>query len=181
MESRHGTEVILRSSWTNIKSCCPGTSGIQDEWHHCVSSKGPTCAAQPPQPPWLPSWSPHSLHRPKLALLVLCLFSQQLVYIPGISNLLGSPWHFFFTSVSGPHALPFGDSPRHLTLTYCLDSGSFFGIWVKASMIPYLFLPSISKQNQHYMANTVSATSLTCDQRDLWGPTWLNMRKHFCR
>lgn len=96
MESRHGTEVILRSSWTNIKSCCPGTFGIQDEWHHCVSSKGPTCAAQPPQPPWLPSWSPHSLHRPKLALLVLCLFSRQLVYVPGISNLLGSPWHFFF-------------------------------------------------------------------------------------
>lgn len=40
-ESRQGTEAMLRSSRANIKSCCPGPSGL----HHCVSSKGLTCAA----------------------------------------------------------------------------------------------------------------------------------------
>lgn len=113
---------------------------------------------------------PHSLQSPELPLLVSHIFSQQIFYKPGISTLLGSPLHFFFTSLLHLHTLPF-------RVSLSLPPAQ---ILLHVSCILYPCTTSI------IWPTPVSATSLTrsqapWDKSGLWGPGWLNMGKHFCR
>lgn len=113
---------------------------------------------------------PHGLQSPELARLVSCTFSQQRFYKSGISTLLGSPLHFFFTSLLHLHTLPFRVS---LSIS---PSQILFHV----SRILYPCTTRVTWPTP-VSASSLTSTQAPWDKSGLWGPGWLNMRKHFCR
>lgn len=163
-ESRQGTEAMLRSSRANIKSCCPGPSGL----HHCVSSKGLTCA--------VPTASMAAYTVP-----TACRVLSWLILFP-------APFlNRYFINLA---SLPCWGLP---CISFLLHSciSTLFPFRVSLSILPSQILFHVSCilypcTTRVTWPTPVSASSLTStqapwDKSGLRGPGWLNMRKHFCR